>query len=73
MSKAKKQWIVAAFGCMLGFIVFEALAVRELSKAFGYKRKFRKALVYSTSDIYFSAITPFCYRRSACISLFYDE
>ena len=30
----------------------------QLSKAFGYKRKFRKALVYSTSDIYFSAITP---------------
>ena len=29
VSKAKKQWIVAAFGCMLGFIVFEALAVRE--------------------------------------------
>lgn len=58
VSAAKGQWIAAAFLCMLGFILFEAMAIRELSKAFGYRRRLRKCLIYSTSDIYFSAITP---------------
>ena len=43
---------------MCGFFVFEALALKVLCKTFGYKISFRKSLVYSSSDIYFSAITP---------------
>lgn len=58
VSSAKWQWIVLAFLCMIGFFVFEALAIQELAKAFGYHKKFRRCMVYSASDIYFSAITP---------------
>lgn len=58
VSGASLQWIVLAFVCMLGFIVFEGLAVLVLGRAFGYKRKFKRGLVYSVTDIYFSAITP---------------
>ena len=51
-------WLVCAFLGTAGFIVFEALAIMTIIKSFGYKRPFRKGIVYSTSDIYFSAITP---------------
>ena len=39
VSAAKWQWIALAFLCMVGFIVFEGLAVLQLCKAFGYKRE----------------------------------
>lgn len=39
VSAAKWQWIALAFLCMVGFIVFEGLAVLQLCKAFGYKEK----------------------------------
>ena len=58
VSSAKGQWIAAAFVCMLGFVFFEALAIKELAKAFGYRKKNGKCMVYAASDIYFSAITP---------------
>lgn len=58
VSAAKGQWIAAAFLCMLGFVLFEALAIKELTKAFGYNRRIGKCVIYSASDIYFSAITP---------------
>ena len=51
-------WLVCAFLGMAGFIVFEGLAIMTIIKSFGYKRPFRKGIIYSTSDIYFSAITP---------------
>ena len=51
-------WLILAFLAMAGFIVFEALAILTLCRAFGYKRNILKGLSYSTSDIYFSAITP---------------
>ena len=58
VSAAKWQWIALAFLCMVGFIVFEGLAVLQLCKAFGYKEKVKRGIVYSAVDIYFSAITP---------------
>ena len=51
-------WLACAFLGMAGFIVFEALAIMTIIKSFGFKRPFRKGVIYSTSDIYFSAITP---------------
>ncbi|MFR6561513.1 MAG: hypothetical protein ACLUR5_05640 [Eubacterium ventriosum] len=39
VSAAKWQWIALAFLCMVGFIIFEGLAVLQLCKAFGYKEK----------------------------------
>ncbi len=55
---ANVWWIMLAFIAMAGFIIFEGLAILELCKAFGYKVKKRRSLVYSAMDIYFSAITP---------------
>ncbi len=51
-------WLICAFLGTAGFIAFEALAIMTIIKSFGYKRPFRKGIIYSTSDIYFSAITP---------------
>lgn len=51
-------WLTCAFLGMAGFIVFEALAIMTIIKSFGFKRPLRKGIIYSTSDIYFSAITP---------------
>lgn len=55
---ASGKWIFLAFLCMMGFFVFEGLALKVLCNAFGYKRSTKKCIVYSSSDIYFSAITP---------------
>ena len=51
-------WLLCAFLGTAGFIVFEALAIMNITKSFGYKRPLRKGIIYSTGDIYFSAITP---------------
>lgn len=58
VKSASIGWIIGAFFCMCGFFIFEALALKVLCSAFGYKRSLRKCVVYSSSDIYFSAITP---------------
>lgn len=58
VSGASIQWIILAFVGMLGFIAFEALAIIVLARAFGYKRRLTRGLIYSSTDIYFSAITP---------------
>lgn len=52
------RWLLVAFGSMLSFIAFEALAILSLCKALGYKMGFWKGYIYSASDIYFSALTP---------------
>ncbi|MFQ6930279.1 MAG: hypothetical protein ACLRR3_04230 [Eubacterium sp.] len=66
---AKWQWIALAF--LFAWIeilsVFEGLAVLQLCKAFGYKEKVKRGIVYSAVDIYFSAIYSVSYRRSAGI------
>ncbi len=51
-------YLAGAFVCMLLFIVFEALSLRIILKHMGFKTKKRYALLYSSSDIYYSAITP---------------
>lgn len=58
VTNASWQWIALAFVSMMGFVVFEGLALYVLCKAFGYKRRTTRALGYSALDIYFSAITP---------------
>lgn len=51
-------YVGGALGCMLLFIFFEGLSLKLILKKLGYKSKFREAMIYSTSDIYYSAITP---------------
>lgn len=55
---ASWQWIALAFLCMMGFVVFEGLALVTLCRGFGYKVKINRSIIYSAPDIYFSAITP---------------
>ena len=52
------KYLLLAFAGMIGFILFEALALRTIAKPFGYKRSVRRNFTYSSADIYFSAITP---------------
>lgn len=51
-------YITLAILCMIGFIVFEGLAILCVLKAFGHRRAIHKGIIYSAADIYFSAITP---------------
>lgn len=55
---ASVPWLVVALLSMLGFILFEALALLVLCRAMGYRRSLWHNYIYSASDIYFSAITP---------------
>ena len=58
ISEGDPFWITMAVLCMIGFIVFEGMAILCVLKAFGHKRSFHKGIIYSAADIYFSAITP---------------
>lgn len=51
-------WMAAAVAAMLGYILFEGMALLCLIKAFGHRRSFGRGFLYSAADIYFSAITP---------------
>lgn len=55
---ASWQWVLLAFLGSMGFVIFEGLALVVLCRAFGYKTKWSRGIVYSAPDIYFSAITP---------------
>ena len=52
------MWITFAIAAMLAYVLFEALALMTIIKSFGYKAPIHRGLIYSSSDIYFSAITP---------------
>lgn len=58
IKSANHAWIASAFVSMLCYICFEALAILCILREFGYKVSFGKGFVYSSADIYFSAITP---------------
>lgn len=58
LREASVGWMSAAVAAMLGFILFEGMAVLCILRAFGYVRGVRSGFLYSAADIYFSAITP---------------
>lgn len=58
IQNANPFFIAAAFGCMILFIVFEGLALVSLCRLFGYRTRVLDGCFYSSSDIYFSAVTP---------------
>ena len=58
VKSANPVFMVAAVFGVLGFIIFEGLALMCICKSFGYKRGFANGYSYSAADIYFSAITP---------------
>ena len=52
-------WFIAgAFGGLLGYIIFEAISLHIISRKLGHKTKITSSVAYSTSDLYYSAITP---------------
>ncbi|MDE7406729.1 MAG: flippase-like domain-containing protein [Clostridiales bacterium] len=51
-------YIVGAFGGMLGYVIFEAISLHIIARKLGHKSKFTSSIAYSTSDLYYSAITP---------------
>ncbi|MCH5156134.1 MAG: flippase-like domain-containing protein [Clostridiales bacterium] len=58
LSECNPWFIVGAFGGMLGYIVFEAISLHIIARKLGHKSKFTSSMAYSTSDLYYSAITP---------------
>ena len=51
-------WLAMAILFTVLFVVLEGVAISVLLKGIGYRQPFQRSLLYSTSDIYFSAITP---------------
>lgn len=58
IEQADVRWLYGGIACMFGYVVFEGLAIYCIIDGLGYRRKFRSNIVYSSADIYFSAITP---------------
>ena len=56
--EANKIWMVFAILCMLLFIYIEGMSIRYIAKFLGYRRSMNRGFLYSTANIYFSAITP---------------
>lgn len=55
---ADKKWIIASMISAVLFVFFEAVAICSILKEISFKTSLSKGFLYSTSDIYFSAITP---------------
>ena len=55
---SNKLYLILAVLSMLCFITFEGVALQIICRYFGNKTKFKDGFVYSSADIYFSAITP---------------
>ena len=53
-----KIWLSCAIVSVLLYIWLEGVAICSILKGVGYRRSPIRGLLYSTSDIYFSAITP---------------
>lgn len=51
-------YIAAAFGGLLGFILFEAVSLHIIVAKLGHKPKVASSIAYSASDLYYSAMTP---------------
>lgn len=58
LSSCDPWWIVAAFAVMLLFIVFEGLAIHFILRGLGERPRLVSSMVYSSADVYYSAITP---------------
>ena len=58
LKSASPFWLVMSIVSMLGYIYFEAFALHIILRRMGYRVSLRKSVLYSASDVYFSAITP---------------
>lgn len=53
-----KTYLILAIISSALFVLFEAVAIGSILRKIGYEKSKSKCLLYSTSDIYFSAVTP---------------
>ena len=58
LRQADPFWLALAILFTVLFVVLEGVALSVLLKGIGYRQPLSRAMLYSTSDIYFSAITP---------------
>ena len=58
LKSSDKKYLIIAFGFSILYILFEAISLFVILRKLGYKVKARNAIAYSTSDVYYSAITP---------------
>lgn len=55
---ANPLWMVLAAACAFGFVYFEGLGLQCTCRFFGHGFSAGKGIIFSASDIFFSAITP---------------
>ena len=58
ISNGNKLYLALALLNMVLFILLEAVSLRSIYRHLGQDTGFWPSIIYSTSDIYFSAITP---------------
>ena len=58
IAHADIRWIVVAMLSAACYVLFEAVALWAILKGIGIKTHLRNGLLYSTADVYFSAVTP---------------
>lgn len=57
--KRSNPWLLAtSVLCMIAGIIFEGLCIHIISRKFGHRGRLVSSIVYSSADIYYSAITP---------------
>ncbi len=50
--------LLLALAALFGYLAFESLSLKTLLKSFGHKCSFGQSVVFTSADMYFSAITP---------------
>ena len=55
---ADKKWMIAAILAAFSYVIFEAIAICSILNSISHEKTFKRGLLYSTADVYFSAITP---------------
>ncbi|MBQ7149244.1 MAG: flippase-like domain-containing protein [Pseudobutyrivibrio sp.] len=58
IGNADLRWIIIAMICSVGYVIFEAVALCSILKGLGHRKRINNGIIYSTADVYFSAITP---------------
>ena len=58
ISNADLKWTIIAMVSAASYVIFEAVALCSILKGLGYKQSPKNGIIYSTADVYFSAITP---------------
>lgn len=58
IAEARKPWLFAAVFCAGLYVFLEGEALWCILRGIGYRRGVGSCLLYSTADVYFSAITP---------------